>query len=162
MRYPFLGARTDLNCSHALGIAHHRYPSKYIIAIQRSNGRVNGTSPSLFFFFFFASDNWYSSWAFSATAQRGSCFAMRDGPEHNNGRNRNLPHAKSRRLCVARKGAPRRRNRILRTGKSQKRIHIYIFLGPWFCDPLFYATLRPDSFSFPVPFLFLFFFSSFF
>src|SRR5258707_4143934 len=52
MRYPFFGTRTDLNCSHALGTAHHGYPSKYIIAIQRSNGRINGMSPSIFFFLF--------------------------------------------------------------------------------------------------------------
>lgn len=45
---------------------------------------------------------------------------MRDRPEHDNGRDRSLPHAKSRGFCLARKGAPGRRNRVLRTGKFQK------------------------------------------
>ena len=42
---------------------------------------------------------------------------MRDRPEHDNGRDRILPCAKSRGFCFARKGAPGRRNRVLRTGE---------------------------------------------
>jgi hypothetical protein len=43
---------------------------------------------------------------------------MRDRPEHDDGRDGHLPHAKRRGFRIARQGAPGRRNRVLRAGKS--------------------------------------------
>jgi hypothetical protein len=65
---------------------------------------------------------------------------MRDRPEHDNGRDRSLPHAKSRGLRFTRKGAPGRRNRVLRTGEFQRKKN----------PPIFFAIRCP------APFLLLF------
>ena len=75
---------------------------------------------------------------------------MRDGPEHDDGGDRNLPHAKSRGLCFARKRAPGRRNRVLRTGEIRRKIPLFSPRPAWrFRYHLFlYALSCPFSFSF--------------